>query len=240
MIDREGSPDDPVAELKDEFSERRRAFLHGRQGSADRFGAPLADWSVLVDHVRAGDPDGLDQLYRLFARGIRFHLCRQLGALELDDRVHDTFLVIVEAIQTGDLREPERLTGFVRTIVRRQIAAYIASNVNRRKEEIDIDHGVRLSDIRSNPEESVMSDESVELVRIVLDRMNDRDREILTRFYLFEQSMEQICDDMGLSETQFRLLKSRAKARFGELGKKKLQHQALATCLVRTSAMISH
>jgi len=49
-----------------------------------------------------------------------------------------------------------------------------------------------------------------------------RDREILTRFYLQEQTQEEICAEMNLSDTQFRLLKSRAKARFGELGRKKL------------------
>jgi RNA polymerase sigma-70 factor, ECF subfamily len=37
---------------------------------------------------------------------------------------------------------------------------------------------------------------------------------------VLEQSQEQICADMGLSYNQFRLLKSRAKARFGELGKR--------------------
>jgi RNA polymerase sigma-70 factor, ECF subfamily len=74
----------------------------------------------------------------------------------------------------------------------------------------------------------------------VLDRMTERDREILTRFYLYEQSQEQICEEMELSETQFRLLKSRAKARFGEIGKKKLQQKALNALFVRTSASASH
>ena len=44
----------------------------------------------------------------------------------------------------------------------------------------------------------------------------------LLRSKLLEQTQEEICAEMNLSETQFRLLKSRAKARFGELGRKKL------------------
>jgi len=39
---------------------------------------------------------------------------------------------------------------------------------------------------------------------------------------------------MHLSETQFRLLKSRAKARFGEIGKKKLLNSGLYTVFLRT------
>ena len=43
---------------------------------------------------------------------------------------------------------------------------------------------------------------------------------------------------MSLSETQFRLLKSRAKARFGELGKKKLYRPI--RIFVRKSASTGH
>ena len=48
------------------------------------------------------------------------------------------------------------------------------------------------------------------------------DREILMRFYLDEQSQDEICTEMGLTEMQFRLRKSRAKARFAELSRKAL------------------
>ena len=62
--------------------------------------------------------------------------------------------------------------------------------------------------------------ERAEIARKVLNGVSRRDRDILNRFYVLEQSQEQICADMGLSYNQFRLLKSRAKARFGEMGKK--------------------
>jgi DNA-directed RNA polymerase specialized sigma subunit len=67
-----------------------------------------------------------------------------------------------------------------------------------------------------------ISREHEQMAESVLRSVSMRDREILTRFYLMEQSQEEICIEMNLSETQFRLLKSRAKARFGELGRKKL------------------
>jgi len=74
----------------------------------------------------------------------------------------------------------------------------------------------------------------------ILRSLPDRDREILTRFYLDEQTQEQICEDMNLTETQFRLLKSRAKARFGELGKRKLHQKPLVSLFLRTSAQSAH
>ena len=93
------------------------------------------DWSELVTRIRRGDESGMEDLYRLFARGIRFYLCRQLGIQELDDKVHDTFLIVVQAIRRGDLREPDRLMGFVRTVVRRQVAAHIDQVVHSRRDE---------------------------------------------------------------------------------------------------------
>lgn len=193
-------------------------------------------WTDLVDRIRRRDESGMEELYRIFAKGIRFFLCRQLGPQELDDKVHDTFLIVVQAIQRGDLREPERLMGFVRTIVRRQVAAYIDEVVHSRREEMDIELGGRVPDRRSNPEQTLAFRQKIDLMKAVLNELSTRDREILTRFYLHEQTQEQICEDMDLTETQFRLLKSRAKARFGELGRRKLQQKALISVFMRTSA----
>ena len=198
------------------------------------------NWADLVGRIQLRDESGMEELYRIFAKGIRFFLCRQLGPQELDDKVHDTFLIVVQAIQRGDLREPERLMGFVRTVVRRQVAAYIDGVVHSRREEMDIEMGGRIPDRRSNPEQSLAFRQKVELMKTVLRELSDRDREILTRFYLHEQSQDQICDDMGLTDTQFRLLKSRAKARFGDLGKRKLQQKALMSVFMRTSAGLFH
>jgi RNA polymerase sigma factor (sigma-70 family) len=180
------------------------------------------------------------ELYQLFSKGIRFYLCRQLGPQELDDKVHDTFVVVVQAIRRGELREPERLMGFVRTVVRRQVAAHIDKVVQSRRDQMDMDSTVRIADPRDNPEDAAIFRQRNELIRRVLNELGKRDREILTRFYLHEQSQEQICVEMCLSETQFRLLKSRAKARFGELGKKKLAARALQSVCVRTSTGSPH
>lgn len=198
------------------------------------------NWTELVIRIERGEDSGMEELYRIFAKGIRFFLCRQLGSQELDDKVHDTFLIVVQAIQRGDLREPERLMGFVRTVVRRQVAAYIDEVVRLRRDESDVELSGRVADRRNNPEQSLAFRQKVELMKAVLRELSDKDREILTRFYLHEESQEEICDDMGLSETQFRLLKSRAKARFGDLGKKKLQQRALISIFVRSSLALQH
>jgi len=179
-------------------------------------------WAQLVQRVHDGDDSGMEELYKLFSTGVRFYLCRQLGPQDLDDKVHDIFLIITQSIQRGDLRDPERLMGYVRTIVRRQVAAYIENAVQSRRNQTDLDFGLTLTDQHPNPERRLIAEQSTEVALGILKSLNKRDREVLIRFYLKEQSQEQICREMSLTETQFRLIKSRAKARFGELGKRRM------------------
>lgn len=197
--------------------------------------AAQARWADLVSRIRGNDQAALEELYRIFSRGIRYYLCRHLGPQELDDKVHDTFLIVVQSIQSGALREPERLMGFVRTVVRRQVAAFIDQAVQSRREFADLEMGGRVPDARQNPEQRAINEQRADLMVKVLRGISQRDREILTRFYLYEQTQEQICQEMDLTETQFRLLKSRAKARFGELGRRRLSSNPLATLYRRAT-----
>jgi RNA polymerase sigma-70 factor, ECF subfamily len=215
-------------------------LTEGPEAAPDAAPEAYAGWVELVERIKSGESGSMEELYQLFSKGIRFYLCRQLGPQELDDKVHDTFVVVVQAIRRGELREPERLMGFVRTIVRRQVAAHIDKVVHSRREQVDFDSTIRVADPRDNPEESAIFRQRAELIQKVLGELPKRDREILTRFYLNEQGQDQICTEMSLTETQFRLLKSRAKARFGELGKKKLVQKTLQAVFLRTSAGLFH
>ncbi len=179
-------------------------------------------WPNLVERIRSGEPSGMEDLYSVFSKGIRFFLCRQLGPQDLDDKVHDIFLIITKSIQNGDLREPERLMGYVRTIVRRQVAAHINQVVQARRNQTDLDFGVALTDYHPNPERRIIEEQNLKLAMRILGSLHKREREVLIRFYLREQTPAEICHDMELTETQFRLIKSRAKARFGELGRRRL------------------
>ena len=201
----------PEARLQEEQT------VHDKYPFAD--GDPDGSWAKLVSRLQTGDTTAMAELYHVFSKGIRFYLCRQVGTQELDDRVHDAFLIVVQSIQRGELRDPRRLMGFVRTVVRRMVAAQIDRDIQTRKENLDVDFNDHVADQRANPEKSIMLRQKIDLIKQILDKMPDRDQEILRRFYVEEQHPERICDEMKLSVTQFRLLKNRAKSRFGELGK---------------------
>jgi RNA polymerase sigma-70 factor, ECF subfamily len=183
---------------------------------------PQGDWTDLVRRIQVGQIDGMEELYRFFSKGMRFYLCRHTASQDLDDRLHDLFILIVQAIRRGELRKPERLMGFVRTVAQRQVFAYIGHVVDARKKETALQSEPEINALDCGPEQTAIFRQREELVQRVLAELCDRDREVLLRFYIEEQSASQICQQMAVTETQFRLLKSRAKARFGELGRKKL------------------
>ena len=184
-----------------------------------------SDWTSLVERIRRGDSSAMEELYKMFSTGIRFLLYRQLGPQDLDDKVHDVFVIITQAICNGELREPERLMGYVHTVVRRQVASHIDRAVQMRRNYVDVDFQESVSDKRPNPERAAIERQNLGLAMSVLQCIPKRDREVLTRFYLNEESAEEICENMGLTDTQFRLIKSRAKARFGELGRRRLTNR---------------
>jgi RNA polymerase sigma-70 factor, ECF subfamily len=179
-----------------------------------------SNWADLVRRIEAQDGAAVAELYATFSKGLRYFLARRIGSQDIDDRIHDIIIVVLKAIQSGSLREPERLPGFVRTVAQRSFAQCISSLVRGRQRERDIEETGTVTDQQVSPEEGVLIRERAQIVRHALSQLAQRDQEVLRRFYLQEQSPEQICTEMSLTETQFRLLKSRAKARFGEIGRK--------------------
>ena len=180
------------------------------------------DWRVVVDQIRQGDPTGEETLYQNLVGGARLFLQRRLGTLDIDDKVHDLFLTIVEAIRRDEIREPERLMGFVRTVLYRQLNLAVSHIIKSRETTSGIEAADQLSGSGPTPEQQTLAHEKISLMKQVLREMSDRDFEVLTRSYIREQPQERICIDMGLTQTQFQLLKSRAKARLSELMRHRL------------------
>src|SRR5579863_285625 len=150
----------------------------------DAASGPTTDlsWSTLVERIRSGDSSAMEELYRVFSTGVRFYLCRQLGPQDLDDRVHDAFLVITQSIRRGDLHDPDRLMGYIRTIVRSQVTAHIESMVQSRRNCTPAEICFTLTDRRPDPEVEVIERQNTAVAMRLLRSIPERDREILIRF----------------------------------------------------------
>jgi RNA polymerase sigma-70 factor (ECF subfamily) len=191
-------------------------------------GQPGPDWKAVVEQIRAGEPPGEEELYRNLATGARLFLQRRLGTQDVEDLVHDLFVIVVETIRRGDLREPERLMGFVRTVLHRQMSLGISRMIHKRETSINLESAPHLTAAEPTPEQRAAAHQKAAIMKQILRKMSARDREVLTRFYLQEESPERIRMEMGLSETQFNLFKSRAKARLTELVQQRLARYPLS------------
>jgi RNA polymerase sigma factor (sigma-70 family) len=146
----------------------------------------------------------------------------------VEDRVHEVYVITVRAIREGKVREPEHLAGFVRTVAVRQVCDEIRRAGLDRRRCVATDDDAPLPSQAKNPEDLAIENERRERMARTLRSLRPRDREILRRFYLECQTPAFICEEMGLTETQFRLMKSRAKARLTELGRRSIERTKTA------------
>jgi RNA polymerase sigma factor (sigma-70 family) len=144
-------------------------------------------------------------------------LFHSVEAQAVDDHVQEVMIIVLGAIRSGELRDPDCLMAFVRTVTRRQATMHIRSAIVRRRRMIPVESAVPVAPSHESPEARLSERERIAVIGMVLERLCPRDREILTRFYYEEQDSGQICREMRLTSTQFRLYKSRALARCGEL-----------------------
>jgi RNA polymerase sigma factor (sigma-70 family) len=179
------------------------------------------EWAAVVDQIRAGDPAGEEALYTTLMGGARFFFRRRTRSDDVDDLVHNLYLTVLDGIRRGQLREPERLMGFVRVILIRQGSAHVKS-LARTASPLEREHAGALPHPGPDPERIAMERQKREVMRRLIRELRPQDREILRRFYFFEESEERIRAAMNLSANQFRLLKSRAKERFKVLLQERL------------------
>lgn len=190
-------------------------------------------WASIVQRIREGEKEATEEFYRHFYNGIRLLLFQKAGSQEFEDRLHNTFVILLAAIRKGEVPDPSRLPAFVRTVLKRQAVSEVQGVIHERRACVDGQAATDLRDHRQSREESLSSEQRASLMRELLQQMDSTDREILTRFYLDEHTREQICADLDLSSDQFRLRKSRAKIRFGTMAKRFLAPRPLSSLLAR-------
>ena len=68
----------------------------------------------------------------------------------------------------------------------------------------------------------VLRQEKARIVRQLINELKqERDRELLLRYYIAEEDKDKICDDLGLTRAQFNNVIFRAIRRFKELYERK-------------------
>jgi RNA polymerase sigma-70 factor (ECF subfamily) len=172
-----------------------------------------------VSRIMAGDRQAEAELIDSYGRGVRI-IIRRAGAdaTIIDDLCQETFRIVLEKIRRGDIREPERLSGFIRGVAKNLVIEHFR-RVARQEKLTDTEEALRpLTSSAPNQLEKLLQKEKAGLVwRVLREMRNKRYIQVLLRYHLAEDAKEQICADLGLTSLQFNLVLHRARERYRQL-----------------------
>jgi len=171
----------------------------------------------LVRRILAGERGAEDELVSRYKSGVSIIVRRMVKDSGVtDDLSQETFRLVLEKIRRGEVREAERLSGFVCSIAR-NLALDHFRQIRRLETQEDV-AAIPLSDPAPDQLSVLLQRERAAAIRQVLQELESaRDRALLYRFYIAEEDKEQICSDLGLSSLHFNRVLHRARQRFREL-----------------------
>lgn len=152
------------------------------------------------------------------------------GRDEQEDLFQDTFRLLIEKLRRGEVREPDKLPGYVAHLARNLATEHYRKAARRKTDPAppeDLDRptaGGALDDL--------LAAENAALARAVIGELGTaRDREVLLRFYLGDEDRDRLCRDLDLSSVQFHRVLHRARQRYKELYLARLEARGAAHAL---------
>jgi RNA polymerase sigma-70 factor (ECF subfamily) len=172
----------------------------------------------LVSRIRAGDRQAEAELVERYSRGVMIIIRREVhDTVVVEDLHQEGFRIVLEKIRRGDVREPEKLSGFVCGVARNLVLDHFR-RAARQENNAVIDEAVSIPHPAPDQLQELLRKEKADLVRQVLKGMsNERDIQALYRFYIADDDKEKICADLGLTSLHFNRVLHRARERFREL-----------------------
>jgi RNA polymerase sigma-70 factor, ECF subfamily len=172
-----------------------------------------------VERLRAGDPSTEQHFVAYFEKLLRIKLrSRWLASDIVEDLSQETLVRVVAKVrEDGGVRQPDRFGAFVNSICNFVLQEHYRScGKNQPLEEVHMDIPDKVLDL----EGMLVTKQSAEQVRRILDGMPKRDRDLLRAIFLEEKEKDAICRDLGVDREYLRVLVHRAKDKFKALYEK--------------------
>ena len=175
--------------------------------------------SELVEAARNGDEDAFVQLARsyhgkVWATASRFARSRA----ELEDLVQDLFVKIWKGLPTFKNKSP--FEHWLMRVTIRGCYDFLRKNRKRRESEVlTADVFESMSQIQSD-ERTEMRSNASEVVAILLERLDPKDRTVITLLELEERSVRETAELTGWSESNVKVRAFRARKKMKDLFEK--------------------
>jgi RNA polymerase sigma-70 factor, ECF subfamily len=176
------------------------------------------DWMAWLQRITVGDAGAEAELVGRYRQGIAMIIGRIVSNESVvDDLSQETFRIVLEKLRDGEVREPERLSGFI-CAVARNLAIDSVRKMRRATNQEEIANAEQIRDPQPDPFEQLWRKQRAEVVRQTISELSvERDRQVLFRYYIAEEDKKQICAELGLTSQQFNSVIFRALKRYKEL-----------------------
>ena len=172
-----------------------------------------------VERLREGDPPTEHHFVAYFEQLLRIKLrARTLPSDKVEDLRQETFIRVIAALRReGGVRQPERFGAFVNSICNNVLLEHYRSSAKNQPME---DSHLEIPDKVLDLEGMLVTKQSSEQVRKILDGMPERDRALLRAIFLEEKEKDVVCREFGVDRDYLRVLLHRAKDKFKALYEK--------------------
>ena len=172
-----------------------------------------------VERLREGDPPTEHHFVAYFEQLLRIKLrARMLPSDKVEDLRQETFIRVIAAVRReGGVRQPERFGAFVNSICNNVLLEHYRSSAKNQPME---DSHMEIPDKVLDLEGMLVTKQSSEQVRKILDGMPRRDRDLLRAIFLEEKEKDVVCKEFGVDRDYLRVLLHRAKDKFKALYEK--------------------
>lgn len=167
-----------------------------------------------IENLRKGDPRTEEHFVNYFSELIHLKLRSRLSSRDaIEDVRQETFARVLVLLRGKDgIRNASALGALVNSICNHVLLehyrAHSKSEAMEDAEELD------LPSAGKGVLHEILSQDTQKAVRQILDKLSDRDRQLLKSIFLDERDKEEVCKELGVDREYLRVLLHRAKLSF--------------------------
>lgn len=170
--------------------------------------------AAYIDRLRAADPDTESHFVAYFSELIQLKLRSRVQSPQLiEDIRQETFVRALTLLRSpGGIRQAERLGPLVNTICNHVFLEQIRSS--KRADPLEDETAAKLVAHAPSALSQLITKDTRNTVRKVLNTLSGRDRDLLRAIFLEERDKQEVCREMGVDRDYVRVLLHRAKNSF--------------------------
>ncbi len=179
---------------------------------------PFETSEAIVAGIKIGNKLAEHAMVEKYGGTLIYILEKRTGDRErAKDLQQETFLIVLQRLRSDSLSDPSKLSAYLQKTAINLYIGEVRKDI-RRNTTVDSSLLDALAENDGHQYQQLLEVRAKESIQKMLSELqNNRDREILTLFYIEDIDKENICQELELSYRHFDRVISRARLRFRNL-----------------------